>query len=87
MGANGWRRLRDITLPLTTPGYISGALLVFIWTFADFITPLVLGVQDLLLDPARLGLRDELRHRPGYLRVRGGYLDWPPGALSAQGTL
>ncbi len=56
MGAKGWRRLRDITLPLTTPGYISGALLVFIWTFADFITPLVLGVQDLLAPQAYLNI-------------------------------
>ncbi len=32
MGANGWKRFWSITLPLTTPGYVSGALLVFIWT-------------------------------------------------------
>ena len=56
MGAKGWRRFRDITLPLTTPGYISGALLVFIWTFADFVTPLVLGVQDLLAPQAYLNI-------------------------------
>jgi iron(III) transport system permease protein len=56
MGAKGWRRFRDITLPLTTPGYISGALLVFIWTFADFITPLVVGVQDLLAVQAYLNI-------------------------------
>ena len=56
MGARGWRRFRDITLPLTTPGYISGALLVFIWTFADFITPLVVGVQDLLAPQAYLNI-------------------------------
>jgi iron(III) transport system permease protein len=56
MGAKGWRRFRDITLPLTTPGYVSGALLVFIWTFADFITPLVLGVQDLLAPQAYLNI-------------------------------
>ena len=56
LGANGWRRFRDVTLPLTTPGYISGALLVFIWTFADFITPLVLGVQDLLAPQAYLNI-------------------------------
>jgi len=31
-----------------TPGYVAGALLVFIWTFSDFATPLILGVQDLL---------------------------------------
>jgi len=56
MGAGGWRRFWDITLPLTTPGYISGALLVFIWTFADFVTPLVVGVQDLLAVQAYLNI-------------------------------
>jgi iron(III) transport system permease protein len=56
VGARGWRRFRDITLPLMTPGYISGALLVFIWTFADFITPLVVGVQDLLAAQAYLNI-------------------------------
>lgn len=56
VGANGWRRFWNITLPLTTPGYVSGALLVFIWTFADFITPLVLGVQDLLAPQAYLNI-------------------------------
>jgi len=56
VGASGWHRLWTITLPLTTPGYISGALLVFIWTFADFITPLVVGVQDLLAPQAYLNI-------------------------------
>jgi iron(III) transport system permease protein len=56
VGARGWRKTRDITLPLTTPGYISGALLVFIWTFADFVTPLVLGVHDLLASQAYLNI-------------------------------
>jgi iron(III) transport system permease protein len=56
MGARGWRRFWDITLPLTTPGYVSGALLIFIWTFADFITPLVVGVQDLLAPQAYLNI-------------------------------
>jgi iron(III) transport system permease protein len=56
MGAGGWRRFFDVTLPLTTPGFISGALLVFIWTFADFVTPLVLGVQDLLAPQAYLNI-------------------------------
>jgi iron(III) transport system permease protein len=56
MGAKGWRRFWDVTLPLTTPGYISGALLVFIWTFADFVTPLVVGVQDLLAVQAYLNI-------------------------------
>ena len=46
VGARGWRKFWTVTLPLTTPGYIAGALLVFIWTFSDFATP---------LDPRRAG--------------------------------
>jgi iron(III) transport system permease protein len=56
VGARGWRKLAAITLPLTTPGYVAGALLVFIWTFSDFTTPLVLGVHDLLAAQAYLNI-------------------------------
>ena len=56
VGARGWRKMRTITLPLTTPGYVAGALLVFIWTFSDFTTPLVLGVHDLLAAQAYLNI-------------------------------
>jgi len=56
VGARGWRKLWTITLPLTTPGYVAGALLVFIWTFADFVTPLVVGVHDLLASQAYLNI-------------------------------
>ncbi len=56
VGARGWRKFWTITLPLTTPGYIAGALLVFIWTFSDFATPLILGVQDLLAAQAYLNI-------------------------------
>lgn len=56
MGAKGWHRFRTVTLPLTTPGDICGALLVFIRTFADVITPLVPGVQDLLAPQAYLNI-------------------------------
>src|SRR5437667_4045444 len=56
VGARGWHTLRTITLPLTTPGYMAGALLVFIWTFSDFTTPLVLGVHDLLAAQAYLNI-------------------------------
>src|SRR5437763_1029008 len=56
VGARGFTKLRTITLPLTTPGYIAGALLVFIWTFSDFTTPLVLGVHDLLAAQAYLNI-------------------------------
>jgi iron(III) transport system permease protein len=56
VGARGWRKLWAITLPLTTPGYVAGALLVFIWTFSDFATPLVLGVHDLMASQAYLNI-------------------------------
>ncbi len=56
VGARGWRKFWTVTLPLTTPGYVAGALLVFIWTFSDFATPLVLGVQDLLAPQAYLNI-------------------------------
>jgi len=56
VGARGWRKTWSITRPLTTPGYMAGALLVFIWTFADFATPLILGVHDLLASQAYLNI-------------------------------
>ncbi|MBI5606811.1 MAG: iron ABC transporter permease [Deltaproteobacteria bacterium] len=56
VGSRGIRKFWDITFPLTTPGYVTGALLVFIWTFADFATPLVVGVDDLLASQAYLNI-------------------------------
>ena len=56
VGARPLIKLLRITLPLTTPGYVAGALLVFIWTFSDFATPLVLGVHDLLASQAYLNI-------------------------------
>src|SRR5207249_300520 len=56
VGARGLTKWRTITLPLATPGYVAGALLVFIWTFSDFATPLVLGVHDLLAAQAYLNI-------------------------------
>ena len=56
VGSRGLRKFWDITFPLTTPGYVTGALLVFIWTFADFATPLVVGVDDLLASQAYLNI-------------------------------
>jgi iron(III) transport system permease protein len=56
VGSRGLRKFFDITLPLTTPGFVTGALLVFIWTFADFATPLVVGVDDLLASQAYLNI-------------------------------
>ncbi|GAB3118927.1 ABC transporter permease [Glaciibacter psychrotolerans] len=43
LGANRWRTLMQITLPLAMPGIISGSLLVFIPLMGDYITASVLG--------------------------------------------
>lgn len=47
-GASGWRRFFTITLPLSTPSYFAGAVLVFLWPFTDWLTPLIFGVTNLL---------------------------------------
>ncbi len=56
VGSRGLRKIRDITLPLVAPGFISGATLVFILSFADFATPLVVGIQDLIASQAYLNI-------------------------------
>ncbi|MEK8129946.1 iron ABC transporter permease [Paenibacillus filicis] len=43
LGMNGWQRLRTITLPLIFPTLSAGALMVFMASFADFGTPMLLG--------------------------------------------
>lgn len=45
MGASSWRVFRTVTLPLLLPGYLSGALIVFIFAFTDLGTPLVFGFK------------------------------------------
>jgi iron(III) transport system permease protein len=56
VGARGWRKIPDGDLAANDPGLRAGALLVFIWTFSDFATPLILGVQDLLAAQAYLNI-------------------------------
>lgn len=43
LGDSRWRRFRRITLPLSMPGVISAALLVFIPTVGDYVTPTLVG--------------------------------------------
>ena len=60
LGATPWRVFRRVTLPLSMPGIVSGALIVFAWTLSAFPTPELLGggkvkmianvVKDLGLD-------------------------------------
>lgn len=54
MGAHGLRLFRRVTLPLMMPGYIAGALLVFIKVIDDLATPLILNYTKMLAPQAYL---------------------------------
>lgn len=43
LGASPLRAFRDVTLPQSLPGVITGALFVFIPSFGAYVTPLILG--------------------------------------------
>lgn len=43
LGCPGWRKFRRITLPLMMPGVFAGGILVFIWSFTELGTPLILS--------------------------------------------
>lgn len=43
LGASNWQTFINIMLPLTWPGIKTGALLVFIPTLGEFVTPALLG--------------------------------------------
>ena len=43
LGSNGWRTFRRITLPLVMPGLFAGGTLVFIASFTELGTPLMLN--------------------------------------------
>ncbi|MBD3240134.1 MAG: ABC transporter permease subunit [Chitinivibrionales bacterium] len=47
-GAGPWRAFRDVTFPLALPGFLSGAVIIFLWSLTDLGTPLVLGYRRLL---------------------------------------
>jgi iron(III) transport system permease protein len=55
-GASGFRRFLTVTLPLCTPSYLAGAVLVFLWPFTDWLTPLILGQVDFLPSVAYINI-------------------------------
>jgi iron(III) transport system permease protein len=66
LGCSGMRLFRRIVFPLAMPGYVAGALLVFVKVFDDLATPLLLNVKDMLAPQA-------------YLRITSLGLDDPMG--------
>ena len=55
-GASGLWRTLTVTLPLTLPNYAAGAFLVFIFTMADWLTPIILGQTDFLATVAYINI-------------------------------
>jgi spermidine/putrescine transport system permease protein len=43
LGDGPWRRFRRITLPLSMPGVIGAAILIFVPTTGDYVTPTLVG--------------------------------------------
>ncbi len=48
MGSTGFHLFRTITFPLMLPGYLSGALVVFIWAFTDLGAPLIFDYRQVV---------------------------------------
>ncbi len=42
LGAGAWTRFRRVTLPLIRPGLFAGGTIVFVWSFTELGTPLML---------------------------------------------
>jgi iron(III) transport system permease protein len=55
-GASGFRRFLTVTLPLCTPTYLAGAVIVFLWPFTDWLTPMILGQVDFLPSVAYINI-------------------------------
>jgi len=55
-GASGFWRFFTVTLPLCTPSYLAGAVIIFLWPFTDWLTPLILGQVDYLPSIAYLNI-------------------------------
>lgn len=49
LGSTRWRAFLDVTLPLSMPGVIAGAMLVFIPATGEFVIPSLLGGPDSLM--------------------------------------
>ena len=71
LGDGPWARFFRVTLPLSIPGVIAAALLIFIPTVGDYVTPALLGGPDGLM----IGNLIQLQFGPAN--------NWPMGAALA----
>jgi mannopine transport system permease protein len=68
LGAGPLRRLREITVPLSMPGILSGFLMVFLMSLGYFITPALLGSPQEMMVSTLISQQITM------------LLDWPFGA-------
>jgi putative spermidine/putrescine transport system permease protein len=71
MGADRWRALRHVVLPLSLPGILAGSVIVFAVTISSFITPVLIG-----------GLKLPVL-ATGVFQSAVAYNDWPLAAVQA----
>ena len=71
LGAGRWATFRQITLPITLPGLITGSILVFIPLMGEYVIPAILGYGRVFLVGNQLVLQ--------FLERR----NWPEGSARA----
>ncbi len=91
LGASGFRLLRRIVLPLSMPGFVAGASLVFVKVFDDLATPLLLNVKDMLAPQAYLrvtsiGIADPMGYVIAVVLVALSVACMALAALATRGT-
>lgn len=69
LGAGPWSTFRKILLPLTLPGYFSGAYLVFLWSLTDLGTPLVFDYPTLIPIMIFQSITDIYTNPAGYILI------------------
>jgi iron(III) transport system permease protein len=78
-GATGWYLWRTVTLPLLLPGYLSGALIVFIFGFVDLGTPLVFQYRNVVavkMFDASISLNSASYVLAGWMTLLSGAIFW-----------
>jgi spermidine/putrescine transport system permease protein len=75
LGAGRWATFRQVTLPITLPGLVTGCMLVFIPMMGEYVIPQILGYGRVFTVGNSLVLR--------FLESR----NWPGGAAQAVGLI
>ncbi|MDE2579200.1 MAG: ABC transporter permease subunit [Hyphomicrobiales bacterium] len=75
LGADAWRTFLHVTLPLSLPGVMAGALLMFIPAVGEFVIPDLLGGSDTMM-LGKVMWNDFFENR-----------DWPAAAAGAVALL